>query len=119
MSLELRYVEDAGDITRERVVLRATTNVDIGLYALFRCRVSKDGKPLSGAATAYWFNNKEIRAGDFVVLYTKSGSASQKKGASAATSYFYYWNLTAAHWTTDTVPVLADIPDFEIGHPIE
>ena len=118
MSLELRDIENAGDIERERVVMRATKDVDIGLYAVFRCRVGEKGGPYSGPILdGYWFPMKEIKSGDYVVLYTKTGTTSEKK-EEKSTSYFYYWHLAKPIWIPDMIPVLVDTPLWSVGKPI-
>ena len=120
MTLELRRIADRGDPQRERVVLRATADVQIGNYATFRCRVGVEGDPLSGPVLdAYWFESRRVKLGDFVILYSKAGVKSQKKGERGSTSYFYYWNAKAPLWTVGTVPVLVDTPTWEVGEPIK
>jgi hypothetical protein len=99
MTVELRSIENAGDLERERVVLRATKDDDIGRFALFRCHTTTKGKVASGSIpAAYWFPDQKIKKGDFVVLYSKSGVNSEKKGDNGGTSYFYYWGLKSPQW---------------------
>ena len=98
MSFEIRGVENIGDLERERVVLRAKTETPIGHYAVFRCNPSDDGRVLSGdIPSAYWFEDKTVKSGDFVVLYTKGGQSSEKVN-SGNTSHFFYWGKSAAQW---------------------
>jgi len=99
MNLELRGVENVGDLERERVVLRATSdNADIGKFAIFKCRPTSDGGVASGhIVSAFWFPDRKIKKGDFVVLYTKEGTSSEKSGTNS-TSYFYYWGWKEPQW---------------------
>ena len=98
MNLELRGVENVGDINRERVILRATKDADIGRFAIFKCRTTTDDAVASGyIPAAYWFPDKKIKAGDLVVLYTKEGTRSEKTGE-AGNTYFYYWGRTEPQW---------------------
>ena len=79
MTLRLLSIEGSGDIERERVVLRATAEVDIGRYAIFNANKSERGEPYSGNIPyTYWFPFKHIKDGDLVVLYTKEGTKSEK-----------------------------------------
>jgi hypothetical protein len=98
MNLELRGVENAGDIDRERIVLRANADLDIGKYAIFKCRNTSTGVASGPVPRAYWFADRKIKTGDFVVLYTKEGSTSEKAGEQGTTSYFYYWGLREPQW---------------------
>jgi len=100
MNLDLRGIENIGDLERERVVVRATQDVDIGDFAIFKCRKSADGGVASGhVPDAYWFPDRTIKSGDFVVLYTKKGTASEKKGETGSTTYFYYWGWARSQWS--------------------
>ncbi|MEZ5901662.1 MAG: hypothetical protein R3D51_19455 [Hyphomicrobiaceae bacterium] len=99
MNLELQGVEDTGNIERERVVMKATKDVDIGGFAIFKGRKTSDNGVASGPVpAAFWLPDKKIKAGDFVVLYTKSGTTSEKVGTSGATSYFFYWGYKEPQW---------------------
>lgn len=106
MTVDLRSVENAGNLARERIVLRATSDDDIGNYAVFRCFVTSDKVAAGPVAAAYWFPDRKIKKGDFVVLYSKTGTNSEKKGDTGNTSYFYYWGLDEAQWPK-SIAVLA------------
>lgn len=100
MTFELRGVENIGDLERERVVLRATSEADIGDYAVFRCRASGDEKVLSGnVPAAYWFVDRKVKSGDFVVLYSKTGETGEKTNENGNTSYFFYWGYSKPQWS--------------------
>ena len=81
------------------MVLRATADDDIGRYAIFKCLVAQNGNVASGALPgAYWFQDKKIKSGDFVVVYSKNGAASEKVGDGGSTSHFFYWGSGAPLW---------------------
>jgi hypothetical protein len=98
MNLTLVGIENVGDLERERVVLRATAEVDIGRYAIFRCNLTSDKGVAAGhVPSAYWFPDRKLKQGDFVVLYSKMGTSSEKTG-NGSTSYFFYWGWKSAQW---------------------
>ena len=116
MTLAFVRIEDIGNPTKERVVLRATAAVDIGGYALFRCQSLNEKSVSSGPVlNAFWFENRAIKANDWVVVYTKPGQTSEKKGDNNITSYFYYWGLSGNLWTSQTAAVLVRTPSWQIG----
>jgi hypothetical protein len=120
MTLQLLRVEDAGELDRERVVFRAAGETEIGRYAVFRCRASENGAPRSGPVpNAYWFPNKIVESNDLVVLYTKAGVISEKKGEAIASSYFYYWRVEEPIWVRGYVPVLVETPTWCRGEPLK
>jgi hypothetical protein len=97
MMLEISSFADAGVHEKERLVLKAVGDVDIGKYGVFRSGVS-DGAPISGSKIAYWFPDQRVKAGDLIVLYTKKGTSSKKEISGGHTAYFYYWHRENSLW---------------------
>jgi len=118
MSVRISSIADRGVIDSERVILKVETDDDIGHYALFRGKLNEKGLPLSGKVDdAYWFMNRPVKGGDFVVLYTKSGNRSEKKNESGTTSYFFYWGLTGTAWSAGEAPILVETPNWSYEKP--
>lgn len=103
MSLEIQSFAGQGDHDKERLVLRAKTNLDVGEYAVFVSSSTPDGRAVSGKKTAFWFPDVEVNAGDLVVLYTKQGKQSTKQGVSGVTIHFFYWGISKTIWNTPKV----------------
>lgn len=99
MMLEISSFADPGVHEKERLILKALSDVDIGKYGVFRSAVSED-EPISGTKAAYWFPDKRIKAGDLVILYTKQGKSSKKEISGGHTAYFYYWHRKESLWGT-------------------
>jgi hypothetical protein len=119
MNLQLRIV-DAGNLEKERVVLTAVTDDDVGQYAVFCCEATEDGKIYSGdIPKVYWFPSQKMKKGDLVVLYTKEGVDSEKKNKSGTTSTFYYWQLDRPLWQPGFRPVLVHTSNWTVGAPIK
>jgi hypothetical protein len=116
MKLRITEIADRGDAQRERIVMKADEDIDIGDFAIFMARrSSKDGKVRSGNIPhCFWFEDKEIKAGSTVVLYTKAGTRSEKENSSGKVSYFFYWGLDAPRWTEIVRPVLVQTPSWAI-----
>jgi hypothetical protein len=109
MNLEIVEVESAGDLERERVVLRATSDVDVGRFAILSSRRTSDGHIAGGnIQSAYWIPDKKIKTGDLVIIYTKVGSSSVKT-SEGSTSYFFYWGLNFPRWTEGFIPILTEL----------
>lgn len=107
MALRIEGIRQPGDLSRERIVLRADSDTDIGRYLILSARAS-NGKTLAGRIpNCYWFPDREIKAGDFVVLYSKAGTRNVKENDSGNASYFFYWGLDETLWDDDALsPVL-------------
>lgn len=98
MTMKISSFANAGDLSRERLVLRVVADIDIGAYAVLCSRVFKGEVPTAGRNTAYWFPDQQVKAGDRVVLYTKSGVDSKKPIEGHGTAHFFYWGLTNPLW---------------------
>jgi hypothetical protein len=101
MQLEIKSFADVGDLARERLVLRALDDIDIGTYMILRSKADSSGNPLSGLKTAYWLPDIRINKGDLVVLYTKTGKAGKKILESGRTAHFYYWHQSNTLWEAE------------------
>ena len=117
MTLEFRSIADAGDFDKERVVLKATSDDDIGLYALFLCQTAEKGVVAGNISHVYWFFNKRVKKEDLVILYSKPGKTSEKSNNDGTTSYFYYWGLTESIWKKNTAAVVVATPNWTVGRP--
>ena len=90
-------VRDQGKPESERLLLKAESDLDIG-HLLVLCVRMRNDVPTTGIKRVYWFPDKQVQAGDLIVLYTKSGTATEKKNEDGTTSHFYYWRLTSPAW---------------------
>ncbi len=120
MKLEIQSFADIGDISKERLVLRALDDINIGEYLILRSRRSTDGGPLSGAKSAYWFPDIEVKAGDLIILYSKTGATGKKALSRDRTAHFYYWHMKEALWGSDkkNVAVLLESKSWESQSPV-
>jgi len=113
MNFKILRVSDAGDLEKERIVLKAVTDVDIGDYLLAQTGKGKDTGVTNKLHNTFWFPDNEVEAGDLVVLYTKSGKRSIKQNESNK-SYFYYWGKPNPVWDApDRAVVLMEISSWE------
>jgi hypothetical protein len=116
MIFEITNIVERGILAKERVIIKATREGDIGRFAVFRAHTDSEGSPLSGnVANCFWFSDKTVKAGDLVVLYTKEGIESEKLNDSGSTSHFFYWDLSEPLWdAADHVAILVNTSDWGI-----
>jgi hypothetical protein len=119
MKLEILSFADAGDISKERLVLKARADIDVGEYAVLRSMTGASGsKPTSGRKAAYWFPDVEVKAGDLVILYTKTGTRSTKALESGSTAYYFYWKKDGPQWGDGEYgAVLLEVADWQFKTP--
>jgi hypothetical protein len=100
-------------LPKERLVLEAGQNGDIGSYAIFCTRLLSTGDVSSKVERTFWFPDKKVPAGDLIVLYTKKETQHDRQNKDNTTTHFFYWNLDASLWNGDVVPVVANLRDWE------
>jgi hypothetical protein len=113
MRLKIRGLRDAGVLPKERLVLEAAQNGDIGAYAVFCTRLLSTGDISSEVEQTFWFPDKKVQAGDLVVLYTKQGSQHERQNEDKTTTHFFYWNLDTPLWKGSVAPVVVSLRDWE------
>ncbi len=120
MTIEITSVAAPGKISEERLVMKATSNDNMTNYIVLQGRSAGNDDVYSGDIDrAYWFATRKVNTGDFVVLYTKSGTNSEKKNKDGTTSYFFYWGLTSPIWVSGQAPALLRAPSWQIGKAIK
>lgn len=98
MTLILRSVADAGVVGKERLIMKATDDHDVGDYAVFQVNVGADGGLSTKTLHSFWFPYKLVKKDDLVVLYTKAGQPKEKLLENGQTAHFYYWGLKDVIW---------------------
>lgn len=92
--------------------MKAETGLDVGEYVLLQTGF-KENSVNTDVFTAYWFPDKEVSAGDYVILYTKSGRASERD-FNDVKSHFLYWGKSQSIWDKEArAAVLLHAPDWD------
>ena len=119
MKIEIRKIADKGNIEKERLVLKVTSDTDIGDYVVLQTGYN-DGEITIETFYTYWFQYKSALTDDYVVLYTKTGEDKEKTIANGSTAHFFYWGLEDAIWNSDNkAPVVLHAPEWISSHPEE
>lgn len=117
MKLELRSIQDRGIAGKERIVMKARSKLDVGQFAMLQAGYSNGGVN-SETNDCYWFPDKIIEEGDWVVLYTKAGRDKEKIQKSGATAHFFYWGRDSSKWKSKSlVPVILQVDSWDFISP--
>jgi len=112
MKLKITAIRERGDLNKERLVMKAEAGTDIGQYVLLRVDTAQ-GKPTTAVRNAYWFPDKAINPGDFIVVYSKEGKSSEKAFRDVV-SHFFYWGSKTPLWQeADVGATVLHAPDWE------
>ena len=97
MNIKFRSIADSGVPAKERLILKVLSDVDVGEFVVFRA-TARDGIVTTGVKTVFWFPDKEVKAGDLVVLYTKKGAQSENLLEGGNRAHFFYWGISGTLW---------------------
>lgn len=119
MKVSIQSVADRGNAEKERLVLKARADLDIGDYVFLQTGYH-DGDVTVGAYHTYWFPYKKINAGDLVVLYSKDGKENTKNLRNGNRAHFFYLAAGRAIWKSrDRAPVVLFAPEWVSKSPEE
>lgn len=117
MKLEIQSIADKGNYQKERLILHATADTDLGDYVIFQTGFSEESVTTNIRHT-FWPPYKAVQAGDLMILYTKSGRTNTSAMKSGSNAHFFYWGLNSPIWdASDYAPVLLHSPEWEGKDP--
>lgn len=98
MKIEIVNIVDRGVANKERLWLKVIATTNLNYFIVFDTTYTSQNAISNLQRHAYWFKPKEVRAGDSVVLYTKSGTPSEQKNQDGSTTHFMFWGLEKTVW---------------------
>lgn len=99
MKFKINRVIDYGTHQSERVELAVLQDCSLQYFILIDTTYVEENKISNTMRHMYWFTHQEVKKGDEVVLYTKSGQTSilEINGGSNK-RYTLYWGLGNSVW---------------------
>lgn len=113
MDILIIKVKDAGNIESERIILKVERDCNINWYLLFDNTFDEKGNLTNLWRHLYIFPNLEVKSGDFIWLYTKSGTNSYRSNDSNTTTYLLYWGLQNTIWNSGGENEVAHLVKYE------
>ncbi|WP_430405944.1 hypothetical protein [Fluviicola sp.] len=118
MELKISGIGDRGVLTDERIGFDVIKDCELKYYQLFRTNFNDSGF-YNRSKAAYWFAPKHVKAGDKVVVYTKSGKDNFKENEDGTTTYWLYWGLDEPIFINDKNGIaLVEINDWKLSKNI-
>lgn len=98
MKLEIRAVQGQVDAPNEYLMLLALDDCDLSSYAGADNTYDASGSASNKVRHTFFFPSKQVKKGEWVALYTKSGKYNLGKTTSEKPLHCFYWGLTNAVW---------------------
>lgn len=116
--LEVIGIRDAGNIERERLLLRANSAVDLIRYLIIDAHSSGPTTIQDINRNVFWFPKRSVESGNIIRLYSRVGRNDQTDGSYGDETVHYhnfYWNKPTAVWDgRANAAVLVELADWHI-----
>lgn len=108
MKIEIADIKEKGTLSKERVLLNVLSDIDIGKYMIYYTRRASDNSFFTKPILSHWFVDKNVKKGDLIVLYTKSGKETEKLiRNNENTTHFFYMNEDEAFFDSEDKIIVA------------
>lgn len=101
MKLKIDSVHGHGDQKEERVLLTVLENTDLHYYMISDATFTKDKKLSNRHRHSKWFDAREVKKGERVILYTRTGTNTTVKGDDGVVWHKIYWGLKTGVWNDE------------------
>jgi hypothetical protein len=108
MDVRITGVHGQGAASKEYVQMRVDRDCDIGNYVLADTTYIAPGEISNELRHMFWFPEKQVQAGDTIILRTGTGKNTEEEMDDGSTKHRFYWQLGSAVWndTGDTAVLL-------------
>lgn len=113
MKIEFISFGDAGNIDDERIGFRVLEPCDLKFFAVYHTKKLDNGF-YNRPQHVFWFYQKNVAAGDEIVLYTKEGTDSIEEREDHKV-HFIYWRLKESILKKGDCIVISEISDWSVN----
>lgn len=93
MLLQISNIIDAGVGAKERIMIKALDNLDIGKHLVLHSVELAPGRLSAKPTNIFWLPDQEVKLGDYILVYTGFGEKRNFINQAGSTTYVYYWGL--------------------------
>jgi hypothetical protein len=98
MKLQIIKIIDRGIPHQERIWFRVLGEIDLSYFIVFDTTYLTPNSISNIQRHAYWFAPKQVKSGDYVILYTGLGTPTESKNNDGSTNHFLYWGIDKTIW---------------------
>lgn len=115
MILEILGVADQSDKTKQRLRLKVTDDGNLNAYAIVDNTFKDGGIPSNVHRHFFSFPNYNVKKGDYVWLYSTTGTQTKLTNEGKTITHVFYWNLDISVWNAkDTAHLLKIVQSKDI-----
>lgn len=108
MDIRITGIHGHGAAPKEYVAMRVDADCDVGDYILADTTYIEPDQISNELRHMFWFPNKQVEAGDTIILRTGTGTNTEEAMDDGSTKHRFYWGLKSAVWndTGDTAVLI-------------
>lgn len=112
MNFKVMSIGDRGNAQSERLHIAVVADTNLVYCVIFDTTYVGAGVA-TPPRTTYWFVPQDVKAGDNVVLYTRSGQKNSQQRSDGKMNHFFFWGLGAPLWAnSDSCAVVVEIKEW-------
>jgi hypothetical protein len=96
--LQIIKINNSGEVSSEYVFIEVVADCNAGDYLLTDSTYGADNAPSNKLRHVFFFPSKEMKAGEYIVLWTKSGTYNLGKTSTNSPQHNLHWNLKETVW---------------------
>lgn len=113
MSLSVRSVHNHGNASDELVIIDVIKACNLQYWMICDTTFQSSTHISDKLRHMFWFPDKQVSAGDVVVLHTKIGTNTSRPMANGYSRHDLFWQLRTSVWNNDyDAAVLFEIKDW-------
>jgi hypothetical protein len=101
MKVNIISIHNRGNYEKEHVLMRVLDDCDIGRYMLADSTYTPKGQVSNKVRHTFWIPDKEVKKGDLVSVWTRSGNDTTTKNDNGDIIHRFYWDLKSSVWNDD------------------
>jgi hypothetical protein len=119
--IQLIGVADPNIPNKERIVMKAQDNIDLGEYGLIVGFKNDQSVVLPLKDYFFWFGNVEVEAFSWIFVYTGYGQFQRTRlSGTQELAYTMHWGKQITVFTNvDLVPIIIKMSNILIGQPLK
>lgn len=98
MKLTIQSIHNKGRAADEYVTLKVEESCDVGSFLLADTTYAQDGTVSAKLRHLFWFPDKSVSAGDFIMVFTREGPNGAVRNQAGTMTHHFFWGLKASVW---------------------
>ena len=96
LAIDFVSIVDRGSPVNERIHFHVKRDCNLSFFIVIATIEAGPNKVYPGGRPAYWFESRDAKAGDHVVIYTTKGLNTTLLRDDGHVNHFFYWGAAAS-----------------------